>query len=125
AAILNKDYELINLLTEDILNIAHPEKVNHETINTENIQEQNILKENNIRENSQGLSLFSVICITIDGVLMLFCILLFVFYRKLFLYFVKDIRILSVMLLIFSIIIFFPVLNILDINHAKRLSERC
>ena len=122
AAIINKDFDLKRLI---------PSRTKDTDItNTEYKCENNDTNEPAYEvgnENNNLLPRFtavSTICATIASVEALFFTLIFIFERKLFMYFMSDIRVISITLLLFSIFIYVPVMNLLDINHAKRLISR-
>ena len=129
AAVLNKNYELTKLIAEEMQItkvdvITKPIQKEEQPIPIEEGKEKTVKR--NVR--IPTLTPLSIICLTLNCVLLLCVTILFVFSRKLFFILMKnilsDIRVVSVLVLVLSIFTYFPLMNITDILRAKRINRR-
>lgn len=124
AATLNKDYEFKKLIKEKTTNTTDSSE--SQEVITEDTCNNQPEKINGPEKHTQipKFKSFSIICTTVAVIIILLMLLLILFYRKLFVYLISDSKVASVLILLFSICVYFPVMNILDINHVKRLVRR-
>ena len=101
ASILNKDYDLSKFLIKDT-----EEEV------TESIEEVHISIDTEEKKEKKRLNTFSVVCISINSLIFILMLTVFLWSRRLFFYIFYDIKTVSFSVLIISVLLYFPVMDI-------------
>ena len=101
ASILNKDYDLSKFLIKDT-----------EKEVTESIEDVHISIDTEEKKEKKRLNTFSVVCISINSLIFILMLTVFLWSRRLFFYIFHDIKTVSFSVLIISVLLYFPVMDI-------------
>lgn len=114
ASVLNKDYDFSKYIdrNEKIEDLENDE----DTVETAELctkdQALTTLYEN--IDNKKTLKASSIVCLTTLILLLILSLAVFIFSSRLFFYIMKDMRVISAIVLIFSILLYFPVMDIVS-----------
>lgn len=102
ASVLNKDYELLKYLDENIKS----EYIDNRQSTTDETGEMA----------EKHLSSFSVVCLTLFSVASSILIASYISFRKAFMYYASNMKVLSFVVLILCLLLYFPIMNIYDLS---------
>ena len=117
ASVLNKDYELLKYLDENIISeyIDSRQSTTDETDKMAEATEE--LRCDRLHNyNKKHLSSFSVVCLTLFSVASSILIASYISFRKAFLYYASNMKVLSFVVLILCLLLYFPIMNIYDLS---------
>ena len=127
ASILNKDYDFIRLIPDKKIDEGLiKDKMHDNEYEIEDISINKKASEGTEKSEREGIAIpkmnmVAIVCLTIVTCIFMSMMILFLWSKRLFVYIFSDIKVISLTILILCLLLYFPLMNISDINRAKRL----